>query len=380
MREHVDIETAVRTGIIGEDQATALRNLDARQTGASAATMERVEVPTSLADIMIAAGLGVLMLAGIAMIGMVPPIALGLMAFLFWMSRRHTIERGRAATAHVIFFFFAVLLSLMALYAAFGFSSRVFEGRDALTDASGLWLVGLIVTFGCWLWWRWARLPMAVAAGWVASLNLATSLLRLVMTDPSNVLVNLVTLGWGVVLLGVALWWDLTDIRRETVRSRVAFWCHVAAGFFISGAVLKLMLGSPGDAAGWMRLYIAEHPDVSGPAALPFLGFFAACLLLSLVIDRRSLIFATMYQAFVAMVSITGILPLAMATVGGLLLVLGLRWQTLRKALLDVLPVSVRAQVPRTSIENAGVRPTRRHVEMRPRRFGRAPAREPFAG
>jgi hypothetical protein len=369
MRTEIDIDSAVRCGIIAEDQASALRNLTARQAGASGATMERFEVPTSLADIMGATGIAVLAMALVAIVTMAPIVVIPAAAALVWAGRRFTIEANRTASAFVLFFFYCVTISLAGLILGAYLSNALGSPpQSALGEPRWLLLVGVIVSAGCWFWWRWTRLPIAVAAGWVAAMNMVTNAIRLVIPDPPPSLVHWCVLGWGVVLLAVAMSWDFTDIRRETIRSRVAFWCHAAAGFLISTGVLRLLAPAADTPTGWTSLYQRSNAALDPAFAGMFLSFFLACLLVSLLIDRRSLIFATLWQAFIALMMIVTILPLALAAIGGLLLVLGSQWQRLRRVLLDRLPVALRAQLPRTDVEDPDRRPTRRHTEFGRRR------------
>ena len=371
MRTEIDIDSAVRRGIIGEDQASALRNLTARQSGASGATMERFEVPTSLADIMAASGIAVLAMAVVALVAMAPVVVVPAAAALVWAGRRFTIEANRTASAFVLFFFYCVAISLAGIIlGAFLSNSLAFSPQSALGEPRWLLLVGVIVTAGCWFWWRWTRLPIAVAAGWVAAMNMVTNAIRLAVPEPPPSLVHWCVLGWGVVLLAVAMSWDFTDIRRETIRSRVAFWCHAAAGFLISTGVLRLLAPPADGATGWASLYRHSGAELDPAFAGLFLAFFLACLLVSLLIDRRSLIFATLWQAFVALMMIVAILPLALAAIGALLLLLGYQWQRVRRILLDRLPLALRAQLPRTDVEDPDRRPTRRHAEFGRRRGG----------
>jgi len=198
----------------------------------------------------------------------------------------------------------------------------------------------------------------------------AANLFRILAPRASSDVVIWLHLGWGLVLLAVAVLWDMSDIRRETVRSRVAFWCHAAAGFFIAHSTLILIAGRSDPAQGWNSLYFSHPADLQPGDVAPFLFVFALLVPLALVLDRRSLIFATIYQLFVALTLLTGNAPIAAGGVGLLLIGLAARWQQLRRSLLDLLPSPLAAQVPRTTLEDNGRRPTRRHLEYTPRRRG----------
>lgn len=370
MREDVDLEAAVAAGLIGEDQALALRNLDAQRSGISAASAERIEFASGVADVMTAVGLFALTYASLFLVMAFPPSALLVIPALFWGGRRFTVERRMAASAFVVFFFYCVVLSGTAIGIGMALAHAAIGATHSspLQEPLALLLVGVLVTGGCALWWRITHLPIAVAAAWVAALNLVTQGLRLLVPGAPSGLVIWFHLAWGLVIFAVALWWDMTDIRRETIRSRVAFWCHGAAGFFLAHSVLILVAGRSDSAQGWQALYFAHPAQLQPGGVLPFLLFFLLCAVVALLIDRRSFIFATIYQATLAMALVVNILP-ALAMMGAVLVVLALNWQRMRTVFLKALPPALAAQLPRVELTHESRRPTRRHDEMLPRRI-----------
>lgn len=372
MRDDVDLDAAVAAGLIGEDQALALRNLAARQSGISNASVERLEFATGLADLMTAVGLVALGIFALGISVGFPPAALLIIAGIFWAGRRFTPERRMSASAFVTFFAYAVILSMAGMMLGFAIAGRAMPSTPADLHGWPLLFCGVIVTAGCVGWWKWTRFPIAVAAAWIAALNLAANLVRILFPGAPGEAAIWLHLCWGIVLLVVAALWDMTDIRRETVRSRVAFWCHAAAGYFIAHSTLILIAGRGDSAEGWDSLYFAQPADLQAGGVAPFLGVFAVLALLALILDRRSFVFATVYQLFIALTLTTSSVPIAAGGVGLLMIGLAARWQQLRSILLERLPKSIAAQVPRTTLEDEGRRPTRRHVEFGRRRQGSA--------
>lgn len=370
MRDDVDLDAAVAAGLIGEDQALALRNHAARQSGISNASVERVELATGLADLMTAFGLAALGIFALGVSVGFPPAALLVIAGIFWAGRRFTPERRMAASAFVTFFAYAVILSLAALMLSFAIAGRPAPATpsDMVQEGWPLLLCGMFVTAGCVGWWKWTRFPIAVAAAWVAALNLAANSFRMLFPAASSDAAIWLHLAWGMVMLVVAVLWDMSDVRRETVRSRVAFWCHAASGYFIAHSALILIAGRSDSAEGWNSLYFAHPADLQAGDVAPFLGLFILLVLLALVLDRRSFIFATVYQLFVALTLTAGSVPVAAGCVGLMMIGLAANWQKLRALLLARLPIPLVAQVPRTALEDEGRRPTRRHLEFGRRR------------
>jgi len=150
MRDDVDLDAAVAGGLIGEDQALALRNLAARQSGVSNASVERLEFATGLADLMTAVGLVALGIFALGITIGFPPAALVIIAGILWAGRRFTSERRMTASAFVTFFAYAVILSLAALILSFAIAGRPAPSTpsDMAQEGWPLLLCGVIVTAG----------------------------------------------------------------------------------------------------------------------------------------------------------------------------------------------------------------------------------------
>ena len=379
MREDIDIEAAVAAGILGEDQALALRNHEARRSGVSAASAERIEIASGVADLMSAVGLIALMAALMYLVARFPLGAVLLFPALYWAGGRMTIERKMTASALVLFFTYCVVLSGSAILAAMLVSTGHATMTPAVLDTMpAIVIVPAIVTIGCWAWWRMARLPVAVAAAWISALNFATQCLRAVVPDIPTASIAWIHLSWGAALLVAALWWDISDIRRETIRSRVAFWLHGAAGFFLARGAMVILSGRDDAVQGWHALYAAPPGMLTAASAGVYLALFAVGVLFALLIDRRSLIFATLYYTVGATALLLGNFVIALGVVGGALVAFALNWQRARTALLQLVPRAVAAQLPRTDLIQEGRRPTRWHEEPVRRRWQtlRSPLRD----
>jgi hypothetical protein len=229
-------------------------------------------------------------------------------------------------------------------------------------------LQSLVVATGCaWAcaaWWFRFRLPIAVAAGVMASVNLLTHVMRIIIPDAPAGLVSVHLLLVGFFIFLVAMWWDMSDIRRETRRSDVAFWLHAMAGYQIAGASFRLIFGVAGDPVGWDRLFtFATLPPQAGGAILALLAFAAFCVL-ALAIDRRSLLMSSLAFTIPATARLTGLSDMggmltAVMLIGAVLLALSSFWMRLRAIILARLPATIRAQLPRTAIANHGARPVK---------------------
>jgi hypothetical protein len=152
-------------------------------------------------------------------------------------------------------------------------------------------------------------------------------------------------------------------VRRETVRSDVAFWMHIAAGFLLVKGAMTLLLGTEGDAASWGRMFkqIADPSQGQAAAVLTLFLIFAA---VALIVDRRSLLTSGMFYAVPAMISLFGGVGSGETAIAGAFLLCGLtltflavRWTAIRERLLRFLPDTIAAQLPRPQIKAVGPRP-----------------------
>jgi hypothetical protein len=176
--------------------------------------------------------------------------------------------------------------------------------------------------------------------------------------------VSSVLLAGGLATLALALWWDMSDIRRQTDRAQIGFWLHAAAGFQIAGASFRMIIGLRNQPDGWERLFSSAVADPTVGAALATLLLASAFCAFALAIDRRSILMSSLIFVLPALAHmLRGAGPaawlLSAMSVGAFLLLIATRWTRMREAILVRLPLHVRAQLPRTELISAGGRPVR---------------------
>jgi hypothetical protein len=163
----------------------------------------------------------------------------------------------------------------------------------------------------------------------------------------------------GAMIAGI--WWDLTDIRRETERSQTAFWLHCVAGVLMSRALFSLLTGSQ---------MVDGELILTGLSFDQFPWVLAMVLgsaLLSLLLDRRSLLVGSLLPTVgIFDVGNNGeaAIMAGFALAGTALIFFSTTWVKLRTGLLALLPTRLAAQLPRTSLMAQGQRPTRRDKEL----------------
>lgn len=370
MRQWVDLDAAVAAGILGEDQAGALRNFEAERAGSPNATEESLHLVGGLSDLMTAGGMLLVLIVLTAPATVFPPFAAALV-YGCWKAAGHFTQRRRMmTTSFVLFGFFLVHLNIVigVVTGLFGVEPITFDRPDS-PEPWQLAVVGGVVTAACTAYWKVFRLPIAVAAAAFALVLAANGLLAALIPSLPNIVRDIVAAILALALFGYAMLWDMSDIRRETRRSDVAFWLHCAAGFYLTKSVFVALFGiSP---FGVSNLAAEVQAGASLPLAV--LGMYALFCAVSLIIDRRSLVVSSLVYTVPALGVLFGAgsspigLAVAILLTGLFLVTLSLKWTDWRCLLLDRLPRSITAQVPRPELSLDGRRPTRRHLEMSPR-------------
>jgi hypothetical protein len=210
--------------------------------------------------------------------------------------------------------------------------------------------------------WRRFRFPPTLAmitAGYAfVALAMVNEMADFDARGPMSAAVALL-IATGAMIAGI--WWDLTDIRRETERSQVAFWLHCLAGVLMSRALFSLLTGTTIDRGQMILtgLSLDQFPWV--------LAMVLGAALISLLLDRRSLLVGCLLPTVgifdkVADGTFAAITGLMLA--GTSLIFFSAAWVKLRTGLLALLPDRIAAQLPRTSLVAQGQRPTRQHKEL----------------
>jgi hypothetical protein len=338
-----EIDAAVDAGALTPSSALALRRFTAQRTAAppKAERDRHFRYRMESASVVPAVGL-VILLVGATMIfaglfgalGAVPVLAL-----IWWLSRRFA-ERREGLPTTILFLAWAGNVAVL-LMGAQGIANAVSPGQ------------GVIIAGGCasacFVYWKCFRLPVAYAAGLLASLTVGDHVLRALLPHPANELVT----GWmlvsALIVFAIAMWWDITDVYRQTIRSDIAYWLHGLAGFKLAASGARAIYGVVPDAQGWASLW--SPPAAISPGAAVFgLVVFGVLWIVALAIDRRALVlFGTMF-VLGAVRALLGpaMLPVALLLLGGGCVVLSLRWTQMRRAAVRRLPPALRAQLPRT--------------------------------
>ena len=191
-------------------------------------------------------------------------------------------------------------------------------------------------------YWRY-RVPVAFAALTIAGVVTVTGLALsgLYGGGDFSLYGNTLLLISGLVLVGIAIRFDILDPKRIYARSDIAFWLYLVA----VPAILKGIFGS-------------VQPQTTNGAAL-VIAVVALMMILGLLLDRRAFVTAGLVYlgyAFAALIGRnTGLLGgiatsntvlWILVAIGLIVLTVGFGWRFFRQHLLSGLPVPLRARLP----------------------------------
>jgi len=361
MYSESELDAAVQARLMTPATAAHFRTFVAKSREASAADEEYVRLLSSFNDVFVTAALLLALVGTGALLRQLfatPLIAFFAVAALAWLGAEYfTIRRKLALPSFVLFLAFAagVLGAVFwGLAPAFApgmtdldqLRSRPTEPLWMLATAAGLWA-------GSSAYWYRFRLPVAVAAGAIGAG--AGVLLLLQMAAPMAMLLHPYAgpMIVGLAMFGFAMWWDMSDVYRQTRRSDVAFWLHLLAAALIVHSAFGILGVSP------------SSDDVGGGGAAVTILLYLFFCLVALAIDRRAILVSSLVYVLAAFSTTlswgVGSAPLAMTVsaivLGSGLLTLSVWWGRLRRALLNRLPAGLRAQLPRADLEIAAARP-----------------------
>lgn len=339
-----DLRAAVAAGIIDEAQAasvTALANDRLGKRNALPAEDEPFEFFRGFSEIFVSIGLIILLsgitamlgwFGGVALLSILPLISA---AICWWWATYFTLRRR-------------MNLPSMVLAAAFGggiyFSAITVLGQTSLSLRTTVFLAFALAAAGMTLWYRKFRLPFSAfilglcLLGAIYTLTASAETLGGFVYGNSNgmaglfdlrqsPLLALATLGFGIAVFLVAMWFDTRDPHRLGRHAATAFWLHMLAAPALVNTV-ALTLYNTGGTAGIGLLVVA----------------LVIITVAALVIDRRS--FLTAAIAYIALVIAWvagdsdnfGTWTFVLIALGGLITAIGTWWMPLRAAVMRRLP------------------------------------------
>ena len=215
----------------------------------------------------------------------------------------------------------AFVLPLVAMSSLFG-SPEMAEARNhaPLLVPIGAFICSVVFYLCFRLPFTLAQLMACIAVGvaiWFAGSPLLSKLLSLAL---------------GLLAFALAINFDLTDTERRTVAADNAFWLHLIAAPLIVHTAIGF-------------IWADKVSDLNLAAALMTMGVIFALAFVALVIDRRALLVAGLFYFGAALFVVirntsiqdTTVLAVTLLILGGALVLLGVGWRTLRRAVVNTL-------------------------------------------
>jgi uncharacterized membrane protein YfcA len=360
MYSESDIEAAIASGAITPQAAQALRDSVAVSRAAPAVDEESFRLITGFNDIFVSIAATLLLIAvgwiGSAIGGGLFPapvatefttqdelrqamrhlaaatIAASLaIAGASWLLAEYFTRRRRMALPSI----------LLLLTFGFGIGGAVagISGSTALADQPlMLALAGLVTAGAVYLHWRRFHVPITIAALTCALTATLVGLVLAAVPAVREVWLSVLLLA-GLAIFAFAMWWDMSDRLRQTRRSDVAFWLHLAAAPMIAHPIFNL-LGVLDNQAGIGTGLVV---------ILLYVGFG----IVALAVDRRALLVSSLFYVLFALANLferVGAVSLNIAltalVIGSALLLLSAFWHSVRRVVVARLPGSLQDRLP----------------------------------
>ncbi|WP_109014802.1 hypothetical protein [Novimethylophilus kurashikiensis] len=318
-----DLASAVEAGVMTADTADAFRAHVAGKKHMPAVDEEHFRLVTGFNDIFVVIAC-LLLLVSVGWIGATaaPWIGSALAAGTAWLLAEFFVRQRRMALPAIVLLLAFVGNSIAAVHA-------VLNGT-----VIGPMMAGALAAGAAWLHWKRFRVPITVAAGMAVAVGGVVMLMWQQSPDVRH-WVNLIALGSGVIVFGLAMMWDAADPERKTRKSDVAFWLHLLAAPLLVHPVFAAL-----NIFGW---------QISLMQAGAVIALYVGIGLVSLAIDRRALMVSALgyvLYAFSSLLKLYGVVSLGFAitalAIGSALLLLSAFWHPCRAYVLNYCPAALR--------------------------------------
>ncbi|MBN9281262.1 MAG: hypothetical protein J0H37_03165 [Hyphomicrobium denitrificans] len=339
-----DLKAAVEAGVIDAAQAEKLKAMRAGSAGVgpdgepAIADEERFRFLNGFNDVFLT--IGVLLVAGAVLaatsttffgLGWAATMAVG--AAVFWALSEILVGRLRAVLPGMVLSILFVVFAAAAVVIQLHWDNLKTSNWDVASELA-FWrnptlVFGIPALVAALAYYLRFRLPFALAL--IACFGYAVAARSLY---DIGVGFSVTAIGYGLLVLAVALAYDARDPQRVTRLSDCAFWLHLVAAPLIVSPALMLI----------------KHATNSGATSAIVLLTVLLLAIFALAIDRRALLVSSLASFTVAVYDILsggvglpdrGGIPisfiLTLALVGGFVLLLGVFWHPLRQRLLPFL-------------------------------------------
>ena len=309
------LEAAIAAGVI--DRATAERlEPYLAQGGALPDTAdpddEKLRLVTGFNDIFVTIGLVLFLGALTFLISSVNELlAAPAVAAASWALAEFFTRRRRLALPSIVLLVSFVVAVFLAVV-------TVLDGRSLGDTAPGIIIAGAVfAALGAYAHWVRFHVPITVAAGVAALATMLLALCALVAPGFMENYLALVFLPLGLVVFALAMWFDSSDLKRQTRRTDIAFWLHLLAAPLIVHPILMPIMADDASLGAAIQVM----------AVFAFLAYAAGTLFTAAGLESSSFAISAL-------------------AVGAVVLMLSAAWRPLRRAFMGLLPETLRQRLP----------------------------------
>ncbi|MEW9798298.1 hypothetical protein [Alteromonas sp. CYL-A6] len=323
-----DLALAVKANIFTPDAVGQFRQHISEVRNTHAVDEENFRLINGFNDIFVVIA-SALLLASLAWLGfeLYHPLAGVAVAVGSWGLAEYFVNRRRMALPAI-----ALLLSFLAgLFVI----PILFEPQ---AKAYAFIASGLLTGVGALAHWVRFRVPITVAAGAGALAAGAIGAIAYFF-PPAMYYVDTLALVFGLMIFGLAMYWDSKDTLRQTRASDVAFWLHLIA----APMIVHPIFSSLGVLDGHSNLV------TSGVV----LALYVLLAVISIAVDRRAIMVSALVYviyAFSSLMENYGMVTYSFAVtglcIGSSLLLLSAFWQGCRRGVLRFIPRHVQIKLP----------------------------------
>jgi len=323
-----DLTLAVKHNVLTQNDVTQFRQFINETRNSYAVDEENFRLLSGFNDIFVVIA-SALLLASLAWIGynIASPLGGVAVAAGSWGLAEYFVNKRRMALPAI-----ALLLSfLVGLFA----TPILFQPESKELT---LLVSGLITSLGAIVHWFRFRVPITVAAG--AATFTAGIVGSIAYLFPVTTLyVNNIVLVCGLLIFGLAMYWDSKDTARQTRASDVAFWLHLISAPMIVHPIFQGLGVLEGSGSLLVSLVV--------------LALYVLLALISIAVDRRAIMVSALVYViytFSALMENFGMVTSSFAVtglcIGSTLLLLSAFWHGCRRWVLKLVPQHIQLKLP----------------------------------
>ena len=333
-----DLEAAVAAGVIDSSVADRLTAF-VQTAGGSQADEENLRLISSFNDIFVTIGLALFLGALAYIVSDLGASGTALaIAGASWALAEMFTRIKRLALPSIVLLVVYSLAAFICIASWLAPDLGIFDAVNRGGPTMPLAAAGIATTLLVGVHWLRFRVPITIAAGCAALAITAIALAHGYAPELFRAHPILVMVPVGLAVFALAMWYDISDRQRLTRRTDIAFWLHLLAAPMIVHPIVA---------------ELTTLGDMTLADAGLILALFIILGIVALVADRRALLVSSLiYLGYAAytLISTTAwgssTYAFAVLAVGAIVLLLSVAWRPLRKLLLTLMPVTVRAHVP----------------------------------